>query len=245
MPRVYISPSTQEYNEYVTGGSEEYWMNRIADALIPYLQSSGISYLRNTPEMTAASSIRQANQEYFDLYVAIHSNAAPIDSYGRFRGTDVYYAPNSTNGRRFAMIVVENFRNIYPNPELVRALPTTYLGEVLRTRAPAVLIEVAYHDNIDDANWITNNIDAIARAIALSITEYFGLPLIEPQPKRYGTVQTLGGNLNIRSKPSITAPILTTAYNGAPITVLGQYNDWYVVNFQGVNGYASVAYIQV
>ena len=38
MPRIYLSPSTQEYNPYVTGnGSEEYFMNLVADAMEPYL----------------------------------------------------------------------------------------------------------------------------------------------------------------------------------------------------------------
>ena len=54
MPIIYLSPSTQEKNMYVTGsGSEEYWMNRLADAMIPYLNSCGIRYKRNTPDMTA------------------------------------------------------------------------------------------------------------------------------------------------------------------------------------------------
>ena len=36
MPSVFLSPSTQEYNPYITGaGSEEYFMNRIADAMEP------------------------------------------------------------------------------------------------------------------------------------------------------------------------------------------------------------------
>ena len=35
MPIIYLSPSTQENNLYVTGGSEEEWMNRLADAMIP------------------------------------------------------------------------------------------------------------------------------------------------------------------------------------------------------------------
>ena len=62
MPKIYLSPSTQDWNPYVTGsGSEEYHMNRIADALVPYLMSNGIQYSRNRPEMTAASSIREAN----------------------------------------------------------------------------------------------------------------------------------------------------------------------------------------
>ena len=43
MPIIYLSPSTQDWNPYVTGsGSEEYWMNQIADAMEPYLRSNGI-----------------------------------------------------------------------------------------------------------------------------------------------------------------------------------------------------------
>ncbi len=29
MPIIYLSPSTQENNLYVSGDSEEYWMNRL------------------------------------------------------------------------------------------------------------------------------------------------------------------------------------------------------------------------
>ena len=46
MPIIYLSPSTQENNFYVSGGSEEYWMNRLADAMVPYLNASGIQYVR-------------------------------------------------------------------------------------------------------------------------------------------------------------------------------------------------------
>ena len=72
MPTIYLSPSTQEGNFYVNGGTEEEWMNRLADAMEPYLTASGIQYVRNTPDMTAASSIRQANRGYYDLYLALH-----------------------------------------------------------------------------------------------------------------------------------------------------------------------------
>ena len=58
MPIIYLSPSTQENNFYVNGGTEEEWMNRLADALEPYLTASGIRFNRNTPYMTASSSIR-------------------------------------------------------------------------------------------------------------------------------------------------------------------------------------------
>ena len=43
MPIIYLSPSTQEYNEYVNGlGNEEEWMKRLADAMEPMLFASGI-----------------------------------------------------------------------------------------------------------------------------------------------------------------------------------------------------------
>ena len=41
MPLIYLSPSTQEFNPYVNGGNEEYYMNLIADAMVPYLEASG------------------------------------------------------------------------------------------------------------------------------------------------------------------------------------------------------------
>ena len=51
MPNLFLSPSVQEYNPYINGlGSEEYYMNLVADAMEPYLISCGISFtIRMTP----------------------------------------------------------------------------------------------------------------------------------------------------------------------------------------------------
>ena len=113
MPIIYLSPSTQDWNAYVTGsGSEEYNMNRLADALEPYLLSNGIQYRRNRPEMTAGSSIREANQSYYDLYLALHSNAAPEGRYGSERGIIVFYYPTSSEGKRAAELIVQELKVI-------------------------------------------------------------------------------------------------------------------------------------
>lgn len=181
MPKIYLSPSTQEFNKYVNGGTEEGYMNLIADAMIPYLNASGIEYTRNTPEMTAASSIRQSNEGNYDLHLALHSNAAPPSLSGKIRGTDVYYYPTSVKGKKAADIIANNLKAIYPLPDKVKTVSTTKIGEVSKTKAPGVLIEFAYHDNIDDANWIKNNIQSIAKNVVLSLTEYFGIPFIEPK----------------------------------------------------------------
>ena len=244
MPVIYLSPSTQEGNYYVTGGTEEQWMNRLADAMEPYLTASGIQYVRNTPEMTAASSIRASNSGNYDLHVALHSNAAPEGQYGTARGIIVFYFPGSTAGRRrIANIMAENLKAIYPLPDLVRAESTTSIGEVRRVRAPSVFLEIGYHDNPDDAAWVTGNLDAIARNLVLSLTEYFGLPFLEPQAPRSAVVEVSWGYLNIRDRPNRTAAVLARAYDGAALTVLNQWQGWYLVRFQGILGWASGNFI--
>ena len=86
----------------------------------------------------------------------------------------------SSRGRRAAEIFANNLKMIYPLPSLVTTVPTTSLAELRRTQAPAVLVEIAYHDNWDDANWIIANIEAIAENLALSVADYLGVAFRRP-----------------------------------------------------------------
>ncbi|MBR2912960.1 MAG: peptidoglycan hydrolase, partial [Oscillospiraceae bacterium] len=95
MPKVFLSPSTQEFNPYIGGGNEEYYMNLVADRMEPYLRASGITYVRNDPARGAAGAIADSNSAYYDVHLALHSNASPPNLAGRLRGIDIYYAPSS------------------------------------------------------------------------------------------------------------------------------------------------------
>ncbi|WP_417043615.1 N-acetylmuramoyl-L-alanine amidase [Dysosmobacter sp.] len=244
MPIIYLSPSTQEWNEYVTGsGSEEYNMNLLADALEPYLLSNGIQFRRNRPEMTAASSIREANSGYYDFYLALHSNGAPEGRYGQERGIIAFYYPGSADGERAAELIAQELREIYPLPNKVTTRATTTLGEVRQPRFPAVLVEIGYHDNYADATWVEGHMDAIAQQLARALTEYFGLPFIYPMTPVAGTVTVSYGTLNLRSYPSSTGTILANLPDGAAVTVYGEWEGWYVVHYGGYVGYAAAAYI--
>ena len=244
MPIIYLSPSTQDWNAYVTGsGSEEYHMNRIADAMTPYLLSSGIQYLRNSPDMTAGSSIRQANSGYYDLYLALHSNASAEGNYGANRGIIAFYYPGSAEGERAANIFADNLRDIYPLPDRVTVRSATNLGEVRLSRFPAVLLEIGYHDNRADALWVESNTVAIAQNLVLSLTEFFGIPFIWPMDVRYGTVQVSYGTLNLRSRPSPAGSIIANIPSGATVAVYGEWEGWYVVHYGIYVGYAAAEYI--
>ncbi len=245
MPYLFLSPSTQEFNLYATRENEEYWMNLLADRMEPYLLASGIGFTRNDPDRDAAAAIRQSNAGDYDFHLALHSNAAPPDRSGQVRGVDFYYYPTSADGLRMAELLTAQIQKIYPLPELVRPVSTTFIGEVRRTRAPSVLAELGYHDNVEDATWLEENLDEIAAALVRGVCEYFAVPFVEPGPVREGVVTVQWGTLNIRDRPSLDSQVLASAPGGAVLTVYGEAGNWYSVSYHGIVGYANAAFVVV
>ena len=243
MPKVFLSPSTQEWNQYATSGNEEMYMNLLADRMEPYLRASGIEYVRNDPERNVGGAISDSNSGSYDVHLALHSNAAPEQFSGRLRGIDIYFAPKSELSEKLANIIANNLKMIYALPDKVRALPTYELGEVLRTKAVAVLCELGYHDNYADEAWLKNNLDRIATVLVRSLCDYFGIPFVPAGPVITGTVVTDGSGLNIRSYPSTSGKIIGSMPNGASVMINGSTDGWYVINYQGITGYAKSEYI--
>ena len=180
MPAIYLSPSVQEQNPFIIGGSEEYFMNRIADAMVPYLRASEIGFTRNDPGETLTDVVDKSNAGNYKLHLALHSNSSPEDMSGVLQGPDVYFLATSSDGHRAADIFAENLKKVYPTPKFVMVIPTTILAELRNTSAPAILIQIAYHDNYADAEWIRDNADAIGKNLAMSAAEYLEVPFVTP-----------------------------------------------------------------
>jgi N-acetylmuramoyl-L-alanine amidase len=173
MPVVYISPSTQENNIGVGNyGTEERRMNQIADIVVPMLKYNNFTVYRNRPEMTLRQVVEDSNRRNVDAHIAIHSNA------GGGRGGEVFYT--SSSGK---VLAADIYKYIVPlTPTSDRGIkPTDGLYEVTRTRAVAALIEIAFHDNREDAVFILNNMSAIAEAIVKGICDYFNVPFRKAQ----------------------------------------------------------------
>jgi len=243
MPIIYLSPSTQSYNLYVTGGSEQDYMNSLANEMEPYLTASGISYDRKSLDMTAAQAIRASNAGQYDLHLALHSNASPEEIAGTQRGIIVFYNASSSESQKAASLIAEKLKSIYPLPDQVRVEPSTTVGEVTRVTAPPAFLEIGYHDNPEDALWITTHLEPLAKTIVSALAEYFGTPFLTPVAPRPGRVAIKFGHLNIRERPSISAPIIATALNGTPVTILNQYQGWYLIQLGKILGYASDQFI--
>ena len=246
MPTIFLSPSTQEYNPYVTGaGSEEYFMNLLADAMEPLLLANGIQFVRNDPQGTVGNSIRQSNADSYDFHLALHSNASGSGSEGQNRGIIAFYYPTSANGRRAANIFVENLKEIYPLPSLVTARATTALGEVRQPKPPSVLLEIGYHDNTADAVWIQDNVQNIAENLSRSLAEYFALPFIYPMTPRTGTVVTERDALNVRAYPAMSGQVVGSVPHEAQLTVYGQTDGWYSIGYGNLAGYIRSEYVRL
>jgi N-acetylmuramoyl-L-alanine amidase len=172
--KLYLSPSTQEANICSAGDREEDHCNKIADELVKYLDAAGIEYKRNTKGMDHISSTADSNAYKPDIHYALHSNAAD----GTVRGQRVYVYSLGGKAEAFAKVLVEYQTKAFGTAGEV-AVPDTKYTEIYKTAAPAVIDEVAFHDNPEDAKWIHNNICAIARNKAQAICKYFNVPFVE------------------------------------------------------------------
>ncbi len=170
--RIYLSPSTQENNVGVDDyGTEEYRMNLIADNLEKLLEDSGkyIVY-RNNEKMDISEIVAESNKLNPDIHVAIHSNAGNTVA----TGPEVFIAKEDGKSEILADALYDNIMKIYYDQSKGRGVKIdNELRELRETNAPSSLIEIAFHDNIKDADWIVSNTDEIALALKKGIDEYF------------------------------------------------------------------------
>jgi len=176
MPSIYLNPSNAQ-EAFIIGGSEEYYMNQIADAMIPYLTDSGIEITRSKPGESLTKEIEESNKGNYDLHVGVGSVATSYFQTGSLQGPIVLYYDDSKEGQQAAQIIGDDLKIIYPRPNLVSTLSNETLRELKETKAPTVLVKVGYNNNTSDAYWIRDNTAEIGRMIAFGIIQYFGIPL--------------------------------------------------------------------
>ena len=184
MPRVYISPSTQEHNIGAgTFGSEESQMNKISEFLVAFLYKDGHFTVKyNLPSMDVAQIATDSNNFKPDLHLAIHSNA------GGGEGTEVYAYGPGTNSERFAKALYDQIAPLSPGRDRgVKFNKGLYeIGD--RVNATSALIELEFHDNSAGSVWIVSNHQANAEALYKGVCDYYGYdyraltPVVPPMP---------------------------------------------------------------
>ncbi len=166
MPKVYIRPSARP-ESYPNGGDQAYWMHKIAAALQKALAGLGVDCVLGV----------QGEQPPGDcgLLLSLSSHAAPAELEARLKGAGVYCYAYSPAGRQAAEGFAACLRKLYPQPELVELVPTPARQELSDAKAPALLVQLGYHDNPQDEAWLVNNVEEIAQGLARAAGDFLGV----------------------------------------------------------------------
>jgi N-acetylmuramoyl-L-alanine amidase len=172
MINIVISPSQQNYNKCIVGDTESDHMHLIGQALydilckyselnvilIPKFNGEDIENLRKAVDMSN-DFINKNGGEGFHL--ELHSDAGAYAS----GATGIYY---SEAGKAFVIPIAKAIMELTPWQDVGLACRKD-LYALKATVAIAGLIEVSFHDNSKEAQWIHDNIRVIASTLAKGI----------------------------------------------------------------------------
>ena len=173
--KIYVSPSDQINNKYAVGGTTEaVQCRKIAKALVSALKRCDFDAMTNT---TGNMQKRVAESDKYgaDLHLPIHTNAHNK----KVKGTRLFSYDLKGEGYKACKAIMAALAPITPgSSDSITARKTLY--EIRKPKAPTAYIEVAFHDNTEEARWIVDNTDAIAEAICKGVCKHFAQKYVPP-----------------------------------------------------------------
>ena len=172
MSKIYLSPSNQDKNMgYGNYGTEQKRMFEVAEELKFILERCGQTVYISKKGMTFQQAVAESNKLKCDIHIAIHSNAFNKEC----RGTLAMYV--SANGKKLSQAIYNQLEPFTPTEDRGNKLNKN-LYELNKTHAVCAYLEIAFHDNKEDATLIMNNIEYIAVLIAKGICKYLNINYI-------------------------------------------------------------------
>ncbi|MDY4969235.1 MAG: N-acetylmuramoyl-L-alanine amidase [Lachnospiraceae bacterium] len=198
--------------------------------------------------------VAKCNAHTVDVDVSIHFNSGRNDyeGDGSIGGTEVFvYTEKSTQKERAAAIAEKigklGFRLRGDNG--VKISDTLYV--LRKTKAPALLIEVCFVDDVDDAALYKKvGLEAIAKAIVKGITgeDYVKKTSSAPVATKY-KVTTNGARLALREAAGTSSDLIRYVPNGSVVTGTGKSQTvktvkWLQVKVDGKTGWMHSGYLK-
>ena len=156
--------------------SSDLEMNDVTNYIQERLEKNGVKVYRNNSAGNINQWNRDSNYYGVDFKIAIHSNASiEHDKYG----IETWVDTQNSATLSIANKIQNGLMSIYPykdKPNANRGVKYANgaLGEANDNYIPfGILVEVAHHDNKEDAEWIMQNKKLIGYNIADSILKYY------------------------------------------------------------------------
>lgn len=166
--------------------------NRAVAALLDvHLKRCGFRTLLVAPGDTdtpLAERTAAANKAKADLYISIHANAYG-EGWNAARGLETYHYPGKAAGKQAAEAIHSQLIKGTPLPN--RGVKEANFHVLRETMMPAVLVELGFMTNRDDAELLLSNAyrAECAEELAIGICKYFGAayksaeePAPDPKP---------------------------------------------------------------
>lgn len=168
--KIYLSPSNQSSNTYVTGGTNEMAQcDKIASATATALKRCGFEVKVGKSGDSMQNRCAESDSFNADIHMPIHTNAYN----GQVTGGTRIFCLNS-NGRKACQAILNELGKISPGTADSISYQTG-LYEINVPKALTVYVECEFHDTKTGANWIINNTSKIGEAICKGLCSYFGV----------------------------------------------------------------------
>lgn len=198
MPKVFLSPEDRASNVYASSAlwngettNEKEQMARCADYLESALKRCGCEVI-NAQYGNMYDRVRHSNEWPADLHMALHTNGFD----GTVAGTRVHCYP-SEKSRQIGRLIQDRIAPMSPGKS-ERLVEGSNLYELRAPYAPAVLPEFGFHDNPEEAQWLIDNMEAIAEETCKAVCEFFAIDYVVPETKAEATEDVPGSGTMYR-----------------------------------------------
>lgn len=204
MPKIYISPENRVAPHGKYWGQDNIYENAIcvdiATKVNHLLTKSGFDVKQGVTGVSIRERVAEAIDWDADYYLPIHTNACTSgDKEGTAQGPTVLYCGEKGSVSYNACnVMYKRLMEIYPYPKNRGIVPNTTFYEINSTPMLSVYPECAFHDNAKDADWLVNNTDKIATAIATAVCDWYGRKLYNATVDEANTADT--DNIDYKQK---------------------------------------------
>ena len=181
--KIYISPSSQPANTYAVGSTnEQEQCRKIAALLEKELDRCGFNSKAGLSG-TMYTRVAESNKMEADLHLPIHTNGFD----GTVAGLRIMIYKKGGEAEQIAKAIMATLAPITPGKsDGISCQPQLY--EISDSEAICVYIEVGFHDNKEEAQWIIDHTQDIAIAICKGLCNHYGVKYVaeakQDEPKK-------------------------------------------------------------
>lgn len=190
---VFLSPSSQPWNNCKMGDTEEQHQREIAFETKNYFDKDNRfkcvvcpEFFGMTEDQRLSEAVRLSDKFYYEngqntWHIALHSDAYNA----KVNGFSCFYVGDGSS-KKLAEIFCKNFAKISPwGLRQLREYPGL---KEMKTEASSILVETNFHDTVEGAKWIHDNKKKIALCVYQSACEAEGFkPLTFDEEKKPST----------------------------------------------------------